>query len=192
MDDGYLVVREMEDDNSCLFHAIGYIFERNAAVAGNLRKVVSENILKDPVTYNEVILGKKESEYAKWILNAQSWGGAIELALFSTHFQVEICNGELLTGCFCVVFWIHYDAVALTPEIGAAGEFDVTVFERKDAEKALEAALGLAKMWKEKKKFTDLATFTLKCGHCQKGLKGQNEAQEHALKTGHASFTEYS
>ncbi|KAJ3218583.1 Cell morphogenesis protein PAG1 [Dinochytrium kinnereticum] len=208
LEDGYLVVREMDDDNSCLFHAIGYIFERDADAAGSLRKIIADAVLKDPITYNEVILGKPEADYAKWIKSPQSWGGAIELSIFSSHFNTEICSVDVSTlrvdrfgegsnlPRIAVVMYsgIHYDALALTPErsMSTSKEFDVTVFERERGEGVVEAALKLAMVWKEKRKFTDLATFTLKCGQCGTGLKGQKEAQEHAMKTGHASFNEYS
>jgi ubiquitin thioesterase OTU1 len=39
--------------------------------------------------------------------------------------------------------------------------------------------------------FTDTASFTLRCGACQLGLKGEKEAVEHAKATGHSNFTEY-
>ncbi|CAK9294748.1 unnamed protein product [Gordionus sp. m RMFG-2023] len=44
--------------------------------------------LKDLLT--PAILGKPNSEYARWILSHQSWGGAVEIALLSRHFRVEI------------------------------------------------------------------------------------------------------
>lgn len=37
----------------------------------------------------------------------------------------------------------------------------------------------------------DTANFTLRCGICQLGLKGEKEAVEHAKQTGHTSFREY-
>ncbi|CAJ0639711.1 3451_t:CDS:2, partial [Entrophospora sp. SA101] len=55
VENGYAVLREMADDNSCLFRAI------------------------DPVTYSDIILGKSRNEYCKWIAQKNSWGGAIEI-----------------------------------------------------------------------------------------------------------------
>ena len=40
-------------------------------------------------------------------------------------------------------------------------------------------------------KFTDTANFTLKCLVCQRGLKGEAEAVEHAKSTGHTNFSEF-
>ncbi len=41
------------------------------------------------------------------------------------------------------------------------------------------------------KQFTDTHNFTLRCAVCQKGLRGEKEAQEHAKATGHVNFQEY-
>ena len=41
------------------------------------------------------------------------------------------------------------------------------------------------------RQFTDMATFKLRCGTCQIGLKGEKEAVEHAKTTGHSNFTEF-
>ena len=40
--------------------------------------------------------------------------------------------------------------------------------------------------------YTDLANFTLKCGTCQTGLKGESDARKHAKDTGHTNFQEFS
>ena len=41
------------------------------------------------------------------------------------------------------------------------------------------------------RQFTDTASFTLRCGTCKIGVKGEKEALEHAKTTGHANFSEY-
>ena len=43
----------------------------------------------------------------------------------------------------------------------------------------------------EARQFTDVAKFTLRCGVCKIGVKGESEAVEHAKKTGHTDFSEY-
>lgn len=54
---GTLELRKVPDDNSCLFSAIGVVFEGGIEAAGKLRKVVVDAIRKDPETYSEVMLG---------------------------------------------------------------------------------------------------------------------------------------
>ena len=43
----------------------------------------------------------------------------------------------------------------------------------------------------EARQFTDVGSFTLRCGVCQVGVRGQKEAVEHAKATGHSNFSEY-
>ena len=49
-------------------------------------------------------------------------------------------------------------------------------------------------MWRQAHKarqYTDMASFTLRCGVCQVGVRGEKEAVEHAKATGHSNFSEY-
>lgn len=64
---------------------------------------------------------------------------------------------------------IHYDAIALTPSPDLPRDFDQTEFSVTDGDGIVEAAVNLASVWKQKRKFTDTANFTLKCGVCGKG-----------------------
>ncbi|KAI9099725.1 hypothetical protein DFS34DRAFT_615714 [Phlyctochytrium arcticum] len=195
----------MKDDNSCLFRSIGYTLERTPEVSDKLRKVVANAIRNDPSTYNEAILGRPPKAYVDWILQPNSWGGAIELAIFSDHYKVEIDSidvaslrvdrfGEGAYNRRVLVLYsgIHYDAVALAPSHDAPMDFDQTAFEQKDGDRILTAGVELADIYRKKHKYTDLANFTLRCGICKKGLRGQKEAQAHAMESGHTSFTEYS
>jgi ubiquitin thioesterase OTU1 len=54
---GFLELRVVPDDNSCLFSAIGVVFLGGIESAGDLRGVVVDAIRKDPETYSEVMLG---------------------------------------------------------------------------------------------------------------------------------------
>ncbi|KXS12019.1 ubiquitin thioesterase OTU1 [Gonapodya prolifera JEL478] len=199
-----LIVREQSDDNSCLFRSVAYVTEHDSGAHARLRKIVADSILRQPSTYSAAVLGQDPSDYVRWIQEPNSWGGAVELAILSEHFRVEIASVDVSTGrvdrfgegrwsqrVFVIYSGIHYDAIAVTPFADAPQDFDQTRFG-SDEEHVLAAARRIAEIWKRKKKFTDLANFTLRCGVCKKGLVGQKEAQAHALETGHASFTEYS
>ncbi|KAL2919137.1 ubiquitin-specific protease otu1 [Polyrhizophydium stewartii] len=203
MPDGRLVVREMVDDNSCLFRTIGFIFERDAEAAPRLRKLVSAAIAANPLEYSEAILGRSPAAYMSWIEKPSSWGGAIELAIFADHYRVEIDSIDVATGrmdrfgegrftsrAFVLYSGIHYDALALSPSEGAPAEFDQTVFEGAAAERAAAAAQQLAQIWKQRRRFTDTARFTLRCGDCGQRVAGEREALAHAAATGHGAFSE--
>jgi ubiquitin thioesterase OTU1 len=87
LQDGFLVIREMKDDNSCLFRSIAYVLERNVELHSKQRQIVRDYILEHPIEYPKVILGRDPIEYCNWITNLNSWGGGIELAIFSEYYK---------------------------------------------------------------------------------------------------------
>ncbi|KAK9427935.1 hypothetical protein V1505DRAFT_378579 [Lipomyces doorenjongii] len=204
--DNVVVLRVMDDDNSCLFRAIGYALLRNLDTMHELRSLVATAILEDPVEYPDVVLGKPREEYCKWISRSNSWGGAIEIAILAKHFDITICSIDVATGrvdsfnpnrpTFIIVVYsgIHYDAVALAPEgVEATYEFDQTVFDDDAAgQQVLTAADDLVALLRKKHYFTDTAGFSIKCEICGSVFKGERQAQSHSESTGHARFQEVS
>jgi ubiquitin thioesterase OTU1 len=201
--DGVLMLRVVPDDNSCLFSAVGLIFEQSMDVAPKLRQLVADTILKDPITYDEAFLGRPPSDYASTILKSNSWGGAIELAIFAEHFQTEISSFDVETGrcdrfgqgkwknrCVLMYSGIHYDAASLAPSLDSPLDFHQTVFQ-VSLQRIFDAASKLASILRKKKAYTNTSTFDLRCQICKKGLKGEREARQHAKETGHVEFGEY-
>ncbi|CAG8542622.1 10077_t:CDS:10 [Paraglomus brasilianum] len=205
---GYAMLREMEDDNSCLFRAIdSYVLDRPIDVR-KLRQIIVKKLRSDPTTYNDAFLGMSNDEYCARISGPNTWGGAIELSIFSEHFNVEIRSIDVGTGrvdkygqnrtglgkdCVYIIYsGIHYDAVVLTPlEDGSVKDFDQTVFGVNDMT-MWKAAENIAKAMNmviafagasTLHKYTYTATFTIKCRDCGIGLKGEKEATEHAKET---------
>ncbi|GAA5810659.1 hypothetical protein MFLAVUS_004085 [Mucor flavus] len=213
MPTGFLTLRIMDDDNSCLFRSIGnlylyilslvYVLERDTTISSDLRKVIANKIRADPLTYSDATLGQPRDKYIDWIQKPTAWGGAIELAIFSSHFSIEIDSIDVQTGridkfgegkyeerVLIVYSGIHYDALALAPTVDSPMEFDQTRFSVAD-NYVLDASKELIDGLRKKHKYTDVANFTLKCEQCNTGLKGEKDAQEHAAATGHTHFTEY-
>ncbi|KAI9032339.1 hypothetical protein DFJ74DRAFT_654131 [Hyaloraphidium curvatum] len=202
---GFLVPREQADDNSCLFRSVAFVCTGSASSHAELRRVVADAVLKDPDEYSEAVLGRTPAAYASWITQKNSWGGAIELAILSAHFRREICSVDVSTlrvdrfgegreypaRVLVMYSGIHYDAIALTPDPALPPEFDQLEFPLSEGDAVVDAAARLAAVWQRKRKFTDTARFTLKCGVCGKGMVGEKEATAHAKATGHAEFTEY-
>jgi ubiquitin thioesterase OTU1 len=60
-----------------------------------------------------------------------------------------------------------------------------------EAEASSRGAEQLVAACHAARQFTDTQNFTLRCGICQMGVKGEKEAQEHAKQTGHTNFAEY-
>lgn len=85
---------------------------------------------------------------------------------------------------------LHYDPVVFAPSEGAPESFaDLTVVDESDDAKYAKVA-ALAQRARAAHQFTDTSTFALKCLVCGKGLKGQQDAQDHASATGHANFAQ--
>ncbi|KIO26237.1 hypothetical protein M407DRAFT_202565 [Tulasnella calospora MUT 4182] len=201
--DGTLVHRVVPDDNSCLFSSIGLIFEQDMNVVPRLRQVVVDAIRKDPDTYSDAFLGQPRDNYIKTISKPSSWGGAIELSIFSKYYATEISSFDVETGrcdrfgegqydnrVILLYSGIHYDAVSLTPVPDAPLDFHTTIFP-VSSEAIMQGAAQMATKLRAKKAYTNTATFDLKCERCGKGLKGEKEARQHAAETGHAEFGEY-
>lgn len=212
-DDGTVAVRKVIDaDNSCLFNAIGYVFFRSLAKAKELRKVVHDAVLSDPDTFSEAALGKPPKEYAEWVLQPNSWGGQVELFVLSTHLRKQIAAYDVQTGRVdvygedrfprserghLIYDGLHYDALVFAyPGLEDVSDTHVTVVDCSLEPNSKingfdQKARALAKKDQERRLFTDVANFSLRCLVCQTGLVGENEAREHAKNTGHANFGEY-
>jgi hypothetical protein len=76
---------------------------------------------------------------------------------------------------------------------GAPEDLDISVYDAAspDAADIERGAQRLAEAAHAARQFTDTANFTLRCGVCQLGLRGEKEAVVHAKETGHTNFAEY-
>ncbi|KAL0908987.1 hypothetical protein M5K25_023505 [Dendrobium thyrsiflorum] len=206
--DGVIVRRVIPSDNSCLFNAVGFVMEHDQRKAPELRQVIAVAVASDPVKYNEAFLGKPNSDYCAWILNPEKWGGAIELSILSEYYGREIAAYDIQTtrcdlygqskgyGERVMLLYdgLHYDALAMSPSDNAPVDFDQTVFtvNSDGTIGPVEGlVLNLVKDAQRKRRFTDTANFTLRCGVCQIGFVGSKEAVQHAQATGHINFQEY-
>jgi len=163
------------------------------------------------VTWTEPILGRPRDDYISTIVKPTSWGGAIELAILANFYGREIASIDVETGridfftpnernnlgerCVLIYSGIHYDVASLTPMENAPPEFHQTIMPLTSYDPAtdpiLDAAKKLADKLRQKKAYTNTATFTLKCEDCGQGLTGEKEARGHASQTGHVNFGEY-
>lgn len=208
--EGHLTLQVVPDDNSCLFSALSLLLQQSYSPASNraLRQQVSTGILADPASYSEAVLGAVPSEYAAKMQRETTWGGGVELAVLAKEHRLELAALDVINGVthvfgqgqgyttrgYLVYSGIHYDALVLLPTPGAPVEFASTLFDgtTHGALEAVDAAAGqLREKLKEKRYYTDTARFTLKCGQCGVNLKGEKEATQHAMKSGHTDFREY-
>ena len=174
-----------------------------------LRSIVAQTIQSNPDLYSAAVLEKNPDAYCAWIQREDSWGGGIELAILSQHFDVEVCSinvQDLRVDRFnegkrerviLVYSGIHYDVVAVSSAGGASVDFDRKVFEvlrLADGEEndggALEAARELCRGLQKMHYFTDTQGFEIRCNVCGWTGKGEKGASEHATTTGHMDFGE--
>ncbi|KFY58003.1 hypothetical protein V496_06269, partial [Pseudogymnoascus sp. VKM F-4515 (FW-2607)] len=124
-----LVMRVMPDDNSCLFRAFAAaVLPGDDLSMLELRSLVASQIQEDPDVYTKVVLDNREpDDYCRWIQTEEAWGGAIELAILSKHFNVEVCSIDVQSlridrfnegapiRCILVYSGIHYDTIVQSP-----------------------------------------------------------------------------
>ncbi|GFH16327.1 ubiquitin thioesterase OTU1, partial [Haematococcus lacustris] len=176
---------------------VGYVMEGSRHAAPRLRKVIADTVRADPVTYNEA-----------WILGKDKWGGAIELSILAAHFGREIAAYDIQTKrcdlygqdagyserVMLLYDGLHYDSLAVAAFEGAPEELDTRILDLSSPRQLAmveEGATKLVAACHDARMFTNTASFTLRCGVCQVGLKGEREAVDHAKFTGHQNFTEY-
>lgn len=63
-----------------------------------MRTVVAAAVRSQPDLYSEAVLERSNSSYCDWILKDTSWGGAIELSIFSQYYEIEIVALDSKTG----------------------------------------------------------------------------------------------
>ncbi|KAI9868468.1 MAG: ubiquitin-specific protease otu1 [Trichoglossum hirsutum] len=202
-----LLMRIMPDDNSCLFRAIGSAVLGSLDSMNELRSLVASAIQEDPETYPEVVLGERPDKYCEWIQMESSWGGGIELAILSQHFDIEICSIDVQslrvdrynegrpTRCIIVYSGIHYDTICYSPSdpphthAYAPPDFDTKVFNADD-DTILAKAVELCRILQANNYYTDTAGFIVKCNTCGATFKGEKGATAHNKETGHVDFSE--
>ena len=71
-----MVIRRVPADNSCLFHAVGYLLEgRRANYCDSHRKIVQDAIMRGGGKYTSSVLGCSPDAYIANLLDRNSWGG---------------------------------------------------------------------------------------------------------------------
>lgn len=201
---GMLMRKVVPADNSCLFTSVDCLMNNgkvNLSSAPSMRELIAGVVISEPVTYNDAFLGKSNQDYCKWIMNKESWGGAIEISILSKYYSIEIDVVDTQSGridrfgedqsyskrILVIYDGIHYDPLILEPLV--PGDDIQTIFSTLDGA-VLAQAMDIASEAKASKQFTDVSSFSLKCLICQKLLTGQTQAQLHAKESGHINFGE--
>ncbi|KAL2024746.1 hypothetical protein VTK56DRAFT_5567 [Thermocarpiscus australiensis] len=197
---GYIVLRVMPDDNSCMFTAFGGAIglENPSRV---LRDQVAKYILEHPNEYSKAILGEDPQRYTQRMRQMDTWGGAIELSILSDIYDLEISSidvkslrvdrfGEGKSSRVIILYsGIHYDRIAFCMDLSYPVEVDVTRWPTDD-EEVLVKARELARRLQGLHYYTDTTDFVIKCEVCDWIGQGTREAAKHEKETGHSRFGE--
>tara|TARA_B100001250_G_C19526672_1_gene668392 strand:+ start:189 stop:707 length:519 start_codon:yes stop_codon:yes gene_type:complete len=122
----------IKSDNSCLFNAVASVCEPenfHDNIQQELRNLVANIIIANPEKYTTDFLeGRSPGDYTAFILDKNSWGGAIELDLLAHYYETEIGSFEIKTKrldlfggdcnykkrAYVIYDGTHYDALALS------------------------------------------------------------------------------
>lgn len=88
---GILLKEVVPADNSCLFTSVNFVMTGKIDLGSGafMRQIIAAEVNQDKTTYNEGILGRPNDEYCAWIMQDDSWGGAIEVSILSKYYGVE-------------------------------------------------------------------------------------------------------
>lgn len=205
--DEYVILRNVPDDNSCLFNAILYALTGSFKWPDlDLRHIVAETIRSSPATYDEIVLGRPIDKYCEWIEKSESWGGAIELGILADFLGVRINCFDVELGSmmvfqdeinvpskFIVLVYsgIHYDCFVTNrhlTETKSSDRGNWTGYELEIVGSSSELVLLLQK----RNYTTNTTTFRVRCLQCYEVLVGEMGASKHAESTGHFRFGEVS
>lgn len=197
------VRRYVDADNSCLFSSIGYLLDhKNFSETTKLqyRQLLSNHL--ESITIEEATLGMPKNEYIDNIQNPSTWGGAIELKLFSDMFQIEIASIDVQSNRVDIFgqdkkypqrIYVVYNGVHYDPLVMAYTEDpkdDITSFESDDNQSLIEFQ-NYVKVFKDAGDFIDPSNMNnFECDVCKTVFESQMEAYEHASNFEHWSFNE--
>lgn len=199
---GILLKKVVPADNSCLFTSIRFVLNGKVDNEGSemMRHIIAQEVATNPQEYNDAVLGKSNAEYCAWIQKPDSWGGAIEVAILSSYYGIEIDVVDIQNAIinrfgedknyglrvFLLFDGIHYDPLYM--ETDGAGA-PATIFPVEEMG-VYQQAEQLAKEAKSSRQFTNVDKFSLRCLQCDVMLVGQLQATQHAKATGHTNFGE--
>lgn len=106
---GRAVHYKVPGDNSCLFHSIGAALLRknpSAQLVAEIKGVIEKEICAKPKEWTMAQLGESPASYIQELRKPNFWGGAIEIAIISAHYQVEIAVVDFAQ--LCVTTFAHY------------------------------------------------------------------------------------
>ncbi|OAF68004.1 Ubiquitin thioesterase OTU1 [Intoshia linei] len=185
-----LKIEKVAADNSCLFNSICILIPGESRTPSQLRTIISEYIQMNPDVYTMLVLGKSIDDYCDWINLGNSWGGYIELSIFSKLYRCQFVVFDTHTvqairlGDYEEVAYLNYNGIHYNPIVLNTGKSKTTIF-KVDNESIFNQAQQLTI-----DQNSQVATKKIKCSVCQVILNSQFEAKDHSNKTNHYAYEE--
>lgn len=193
--------RYVDADNSCLFSSIAYLLDKdNFNISSSLiyRLIIVDHIKENNI--DEGMLGMSKEEYLQKISESDTWGGAIELKMFSEIFNIQIAVLDVQSGridifgeledfekrIYLLYNGIHYDPLVMNYQDN--NDSDITIFSPNDSEK-LVMFKDFVESIKNKGDYIDSSTINnLKCIKCNNIFDCEEDATKHAINFNHWEF----
>lgn len=189
-----LNVKQIPDDNSCLFHCLSLGIYGNMNYSTQIRKQISEYIQNHPDEYNDraILDGKSIGEYCRWIEDYNSWGGYIEISIIPKLYEnvtLWICDiindyidkisgADTSTQVIALLYnGVHYDLLECEGQ---------TVFYSKDLEWLDNEGHRIMK--ERHDEVFDSRRSKIKCNQCGKTFTGEKDVSKHVMETSHSDF----
>lgn len=198
----YPTRRFVDADNSCLFSSIAYLLDDNFDENSKLKyRQLLINYLEN-IEIDIATLGTSKEDYINQMLDINTWGGAIELKLFSEIFQTEIVSFDIqfnradifgqdknyINRIFVLYNGIHYDPLVMATTEDTKD--DLKIFDKSD-DNILINFKAYANNLKMNGEYVDLSnSLNLKCSNCGNICQSQEDAAEHGVNYGHWNFEE--
>ena len=185
--------KDIAADNSCLFNAVNFAINQNENSPEVIRGIISSEIMANPNEYNSAVLDKEPSDYCKWILNKETWGGGIELSILSKFFQIQIAVVDIqhitieyfgnYNRCIYLLYNnIHYDVFYKEENGKITGIFNS--YDQRVKQEIMDICCDLQKH----ELYMDPTLYSLECIQCGHLMNGNKDVVEHTQKTGHVNF----
>lgn len=195
--------RYVNADNSCLFSTIAYLIDTNNfnENSGLIYRLMVVDYIKDG-NISQDILGVSKDEYITKIADPKSWGGAIELKLFSDIFQVQIASLDVMTGrmdlfgeteqyekrIYIMYNGVHYDPLVMNYDEIADTETDLTIFPIDDDTKLIMFKDYVESIRAKGDYFDPSKIQNFQCSDCQEIFNDEKDVMTHAEANNHWNF----
>jgi ubiquitin thioesterase OTU1 len=195
--------RYVDSDNSCLFSSVSYLIDRinfNENSKMIYRLMIADYIQDNNI--DEYILGMSKKKYREQIIQPNTWGGAIELNIFSHIFKIQIASMDVQSGrvdifgeleeydrrIYVIYNGTHYDPLVMNLYESTSSETDVTIFTPEDYENFVMFK-EYVQSFKNKGECINLSNMSnIKCNICTEEFFNNNIALKHGQEYGHWDF----